>query len=200
VFQESARPLWRVLFAYTGGRRDLADDAVAEAFARAIEHDGQIREPVPWLYRTAFRAANAEMRVRGREPEDAHDGAAPDEAPGDLRRLVGVLRRLSPAERAAVVLHYEVDLPVADVARRMGTSAAAVRVHLHRGRRRLRSLLGEEEVRALGCDGHAALERRAVAREAHGQPHYPGEPVREALDEPRADVLHHQHGDREAGR
>ena len=59
--------------------------------------------------------------------------------------LVPALRQLSPAQRAAVVLHYEADLPVQEVARRMGTSAGAVKVHLFRGRRRLRELLGEEE-------------------------------------------------------
>ena len=39
----------------------------------------------------------------------------------------------------------EADLPVADVAKRMGINAATVRVHLHRGRARLRELLGAEE-------------------------------------------------------
>jgi DNA-directed RNA polymerase specialized sigma24 family protein len=45
-----------------------------------------------------------------------------------------------------VVLHHEADLPVGEVARVMGTSVAAVKVHLFRGRRRLRELLGSEEV------------------------------------------------------
>jgi len=42
-------------------------------------------------------------------------------------------------------LPYEADLPVRDVARQMGTSVAAVKVHLFRGRRKLRDLLGAEE-------------------------------------------------------
>jgi DNA-directed RNA polymerase specialized sigma24 family protein len=45
--------------------------------------------------------------------------------------------------RAAIGLHYEADQPVRDVARLMGTSSAAVRVHLQRGRRRLAELLRE---------------------------------------------------------
>lgn len=55
------------------------------------------------------------------------------------------LRRLLPSQRAAVFLHYEANLPVREVARLMGTSAAAVRVHLMRGRRRLADLLGEND-------------------------------------------------------
>lgn len=113
---------------------------MAEAFARALEHAGQIREPVPWLYRTAFRIAAAELRRR--EPEAAPDTGAGSAA--GLESLIPALRQLSPAQRAAVVLHYEADLPIREVAAQMGTSMAAVKVHLFRGRRRLRQLLGEE--------------------------------------------------------
>ena len=145
LFRQAAPGLWRTIFAFAGGRAAVADDAVAEAFARALERVGQIREPVPWLYRTAFRIAAGELRRKepaaGPEP-----GVA---AAAGLEALVPALRELSTAQRAAVVLHYEADLPVREVAERMGTSAAAVKVHLFRARRRLRELLTEEEA------GHA---------------------------------------------
>ncbi|MEO8423875.1 MAG: hypothetical protein ABI595_08180 [Actinomycetota bacterium] len=57
VFRDDGPGLWRAIYAYTGGRRDIADDAVAEAFARAIAHAGSIRDPIAWVYRTAFRIA-----------------------------------------------------------------------------------------------------------------------------------------------
>ncbi|MGI9006086.1 MAG: RNA polymerase sigma factor [Streptosporangiaceae bacterium] len=81
-----------------------------------------------------------------RNPEPGPD---PDQAlapAAGLASLVPALRQLSPGERAAVVLHYEADLPVQEIARRMGTSAGTVKVHLFRGRRRLRELLGDDEV------------------------------------------------------
>ena len=145
LFRQAAPGLWRTIFAYTGGRAAVADDAVAEAFARALERAGQIREPVPWLYRTAFRIAAEDLRRK--EPEVGPERSV-EAAPG-LEALVPALRQLSPAQRAAVVLHYEADLPIQSVAEHMGTSAAAVKVHLFRGRRRLRELLSEEEA------GHA---------------------------------------------
>jgi RNA polymerase sigma-70 factor (ECF subfamily) len=148
VFRDAAPALWRTIYGFTAGRRAVADDAVAEAFARALEHAGQIRDPVSWLYRTAFRIAAEDLRRGRREQElepDLEPGAAAGPAAG-LAALVPALLRLSPAERAAVVLHYEADLPVREVARRMGTSPGAVRVHLFRGRRRLRELLGDDEV------------------------------------------------------
>jgi len=143
VFRDVAPGLWRTIYAFAAGRRAVADDAVAEAFARALEHAGQIRDPVPWLYRTAFRLATEDLRRERREPQPEAD-QAPAPAAG-LGALVPALRQLSRAQRAAVVLHYEADLPVRDVARRMGTSVGAVKVHLFRGRRRLRELLGAEE-------------------------------------------------------
>ena len=142
IWRDTGPTLWRAVRAYSGGRRDVADDAVAEAFARAIARDGQIREPVPYLYRTAFRIAAAELRRDRGEPERG-DRAIEDEPA--LVDLGPALRRLSPSQRAAVYLHYAADLPVREVATLMGTSAAAVRVHLMRGRRRLADLLGEDQ-------------------------------------------------------
>jgi RNA polymerase sigma-70 factor, ECF subfamily len=122
LFRQAAPGLWRTIFAFAGGRAAVADDAVAEAFARALERFGQIREPVPWLYRTAFRIAVEDLRRK--EPEARPE---PRAAAAGLEALVPALRELSPAQRAAVVLHYEADLPVREVAERMGTSAAAVK-------------------------------------------------------------------------
>jgi RNA polymerase sigma-70 factor (ECF subfamily) len=142
IWRDNGPTLWRAVRAYSGGRRDVADDAVAEAFARAIERDGQIRDPVPYLYKIAFRIAAAELR-RNRDEPVRGDGPAEDDPP--LVDLGPALRRLSPSQRAAVYLHYVADLPVREVAALMGTSAVAVRVHLTRGRRRLAELLGEGE-------------------------------------------------------
>ncbi len=55
------------------------------------------------------------------------------------------LRQLSPQQRAAIVLRFEEGLSVEEVARRMGIAAPTVRVHIHRGRKRLRELLVDQE-------------------------------------------------------
>lgn len=142
IWHDISPALWRAILAYSGGRRDVADDTVAEAFARAIERDGQVRDPKAYLYRVAFRIASAELRLDRNAGTDVEE-ALEDELP--LADLGPALRQLSPSQRAAVFLHYEADLPIREVARLMGTSAAAVRVHLMRGRRRLADLLGEDD-------------------------------------------------------
>jgi RNA polymerase sigma factor (sigma-70 family) len=58
--------------------------------------------------------------------------------------ILAALRHLSPAQRAAVYLHYQADQSVAVVAERLGMSPAAIKVHLFRARHRLRKLLAED--------------------------------------------------------
>jgi len=141
VFREAGPALFRALYAFTGGQRQVAEDAMAEAFALAMEHQG-IRDPAAWIYRTALRLARREIERQRRGSGTLGDIA---QEPPEFHDLLRALRVLSPNQRAAVVLRYEADLSVAEVARMMGLTAPTVRVHLHRARRRLRELLGAEE-------------------------------------------------------
>ena len=143
LFREAGSGVFRTLYAYTGGRREVAEEAMAEAFARALARQASIRDPIAWIYRTAFRLANEELRSERRL------GPVPDDlesAPPDLIDLIGALRSLSPNQRAAIVMRHVLDLDVHEVARRMGTATPTVRVHLHRARKRLKELLGTEEI------------------------------------------------------
>ena len=103
-----------------------------------------VREPVPYLYRVAFRIAAADLKEASRQTELLQSDRTAED-PELAADLMAALRRLSPSQRASVYLHYRADLPVREVAQVMGTSSAAVRVHLMRGRRRLAELLRESE-------------------------------------------------------
>jgi RNA polymerase sigma-70 factor (ECF subfamily) len=138
IWRETGPALWRAILAFSGGRRDVADDAVAEAFARAIARGAAIHDPGPYLFRIAFRIAAADLRERAPELEDH---AISDPEP--LVDVLDAMRRLTPAQRAAVYLHYRADMPVREIARVLDTTSAAVRVNLMRGRRRLAELLQE---------------------------------------------------------
>ena len=59
--------------------------------------------------------------------------------------LFAALRQLPDGQRGAVVLYYYADLPVRQIADRLGSNSLAVRANLSRGRRRLRELLGERD-------------------------------------------------------
>jgi RNA polymerase sigma factor (sigma-70 family) len=129
LYREAAPQLWRSIYGFAGGRRHLAEDAVAEAFARAIEHATEIRTPLPWIYRTAFRIAARELRREKRRPPHMPD-PVPGLDPADVQDVLSALGRISPNQRAAVILHDEEGFTGPEVARLLGMSAATVRVHL----------------------------------------------------------------------
>lgn len=95
-----------------------------------------------WLYRVAFNVANDELRRERRNGVGVRDAV---QQPSDLSEVLEALKRLPPRERAVMALFYVLDLPVREVAARLGISAATVRVHLTRGRRHLAALLDDEE-------------------------------------------------------
>ena len=142
VYRDSGTQLWRGIYAFTGGRADIADDAVAEAFARALAESGRIRSPLPWLYRVAFRQAAKALRDERRQdrtPAEPQAECADDPAPN---RSLGALALLTPQQRAVVFLFYYADLSIAEIARATGSSRVAVRVQLHRAREGLRRRYG----------------------------------------------------------
>ena len=141
LFRQEGDRVYRTLFAFTGGRADVAQEATAEAFARAVAQGDRLRDPIAWIYRVGFNVAIDELRRDRRQaPERDREVAAPE-----LTGVLEALRELSPNQRAAVVLHHVLDLDVGEVADRMGIAQPTVRVHLHRARGRLRELLGTEE-------------------------------------------------------
>lgn len=144
LYRDAGPQLWRAIYGFVGGRRQVAEDAVAEAFARAIEHADEIRSPLPWLYRTAFRLAVRELQREKRRPPHLPE-PVPGIDPGEVQDVLKALGALSTSQRAAILLHDEEGFTGPEVGRLLGISAATVRVHLFRGRRRLRELLGSEE-------------------------------------------------------
>jgi RNA polymerase sigma-70 factor, ECF subfamily len=141
VFGSHAGQVWRAVLAMSAGRTAVADDATAEAFARLFAHRESVRDPVPWVFRLAFRLAAEELRRdRPLAPEGAAERVSDDRSalPDDL---TAALRQLSPDQRVVVFLHYHADLPIAEVARLVGSPAATVKVRLHRARRALRTSL-----------------------------------------------------------
>lgn len=93
MFDGNAAAVYRTILAYTGGRADVAEESVAEAFARAAARWGELRDPVAWLYRVAFNVATDELR-RERRPRDGRSQAVPP--PSEPGELFDVMRRLPP--------------------------------------------------------------------------------------------------------
>jgi RNA polymerase sigma-70 factor (ECF subfamily) len=122
--------------------RDLSQEAFIQLFER-WRRVSRYERPEAWVRRVGIRMAVRALRRERLRPglERALDPAALPE-PLDLDVLRAV-RTLSPNQRAAVVLFYFEDLPAREVADVLGCTEATAKVHLHRARRRLETLLRE---------------------------------------------------------
>ena len=141
LYREQGGRLWAAVFAYARDR-GVADDAVAEAFAQLLRRGSEVRNQAAWVWTATFRLAAGELHrqhsiVHG-VPDSSYE---PELADG---RVLAAVSKLPERQRAAVVLHYYADRPVKEAARIMGTSPAAVGVHLFRARKQLGELLGDD--------------------------------------------------------
>jgi len=127
------------VLAYSGDP-EVASDAVAEAFAQALRRGDAIRDAEAWVWRAAFRIAAGELADRRRRASaPANERPSVSFIPELADELIGALSRLSPKQRACVVLHHYAGYPVNEIASIVGSSVAAVKVHLSQGRKRLRA-------------------------------------------------------------
>ena len=138
--------------------RALAEDLVQAAFVRVYERIAQFdaRRPFgPWFLRSVVNDALTATTRRARIAPHAFDsadetlalvdpGPALDErlAAGETRAaVIAAVRALPPAQRAAIVLRYYLDLSEAEMAERLDCPPGTVKWRLHAARQRLRRLL-----------------------------------------------------------
>ena len=142
LYRADADRLWRAVFAFCADP-DIASDSVAEAYAQLIRRGDGVRDAQAWTWRTAFVLARGALKGRSRAPMALPQADTHMDRYGDPD-LLAALARLPAGQRAALVLFYYADLPVGEIASRLGSNSLVVRANLSRGRRRLRSLLGEQ--------------------------------------------------------
>jgi RNA polymerase sigma factor (sigma-70 family) len=145
-FYESARDDCLRIVLLNVGDRQLAEDLVAEAFAKAWVSWRKVRNyqaPRAWVVRAALNANVSRWRRRRREVVlDGYDVAVPSDDGGVLSgELVAALRGLPLRQREVVTLRLLLDLDTETTARLLGIAPGTVGVHLHRAAETLRSAL-----------------------------------------------------------
>ena len=133
----------------------LAEDQVAEAFARAWASWRTVRRhPAPraWVVRTALNAGASQWRRRARElPLSNHDVAAPGRHGNGLDTAVlSALRRLPSRQREVILLRIFLDLDIETTANQLGIAPGTVRAHQSRAVTALRHEIAQ--VNALEAD------------------------------------------------
>ncbi|MEO1583602.1 MAG: RNA polymerase sigma factor [Planctomycetota bacterium] len=159
AFIREYQPSLRAYLLRLSGRPDIAEDIAQEAFVRVLTNlhrfDDRYRFST-WLFTIAKRLyvnarqkhaplfnteAVAYERSSGRGPGSR---AASNEVATHLRdALQEALMCLGEEQREIVVLFHQLDWPITLISEHMGMPEGTIKSHLHRSRKKLRSLLAE---------------------------------------------------------
>jgi len=141
---------------------DHADDAVQEALLTAWREIRALRNPdrfEPWLHRILTNACYAEARRRRRWTEgirlisvEPASGPDPYLTVDDRDLLERAFRRLTVEQRAVLVFHHFLGLPLPEVADRLGIPVGTVKSRMYHAKRALQA--------SLDADARASSQER----------------------------------------
>jgi len=135
------------------GDRGEAEDVAQEAYLRVFRSLGGFRQEArfeTWLHRIVVNAALSHLRRRGRFGDlvrDAGTDPEPPPAPPAQDRAVDrdlirrALEELPAGSRTTLVLYEMYGLSCREIGEELGVSEGAVKVRLHRARRRLKEAI-----------------------------------------------------------
>jgi RNA polymerase sigma factor (sigma-70 family) len=137
-------------------RDNSADDVVQELWMGVLRGIPRLREPgalAPWLFSIARRAVMTRLRQRYAAAVEvpllsADDVGAGDSgldaAEDDWTTLERHMDRLAVVEREVLVLFYLKEMSLQELSTVLAIPVGTVKSRLHRARRQLRALAGEE--------------------------------------------------------
>lgn len=151
--------IYRFVYASVGDQT-VAEDVTSEVFTEALKGVGRYRgtgQPFSvWLYRIAVNSVADRYRaarpVEGIDEQRDLAAAGPTlgevTARGDeLRRIWTVVGTLPSQQRVAIVLKFQEDMRIEDIAVAMGTTPGAVKLLIHGGVTRCHQTLGDRTAR-----------------------------------------------------
>ncbi len=162
LVERTNRQVYTLAYRLVGDRHE-AEDVAQEAYLRAYRSLRGFRGDArfeTWLYRIVANAAMTQLRRRGRFGDLLGDqdvvslqpAARQIEETVEEDEIKAALQALPLGQRTAVVLKDVYGFSCQEIADEIGVSEGAVKVRLHRARRRLKELIygpgeGHEEVR-----------------------------------------------------
>jgi len=144
--------------------RDMVQDALAATFGRlrngfeVEQAEAYVRKAIANKFLDRARRGQRWRRIAPLvvEREGVDSGAT---LTGERLDMAHRLQRLSPRERACIVLRYDEDRTVEQIATELGISAGAVKRYLSDALGKLRGMLEREQGRADREAGGAAAEQ-----------------------------------------
>ncbi len=145
--------------------RDGANDAVQETLIEAWRNLPQLRDPDAfegWLNRILVRSCYRAVRARQRrrievEITELHPAAGSIESSvGAIDQIDRALRRLSPEQRAVLVLHHRLGLQLDETSVALGIPIGTVKSRLNRATVALRAALDADSRDVPVAEGQTA--------------------------------------------
>lgn len=150
LFERHHHRLLRIAFLLSGDDR-IAEDLVADAFAKAYRHlaRGRVDDPSSYLRRAVVNGWKHQIGRRIRDRERARSlrvawDPAFEDASVERDRVLAALATLSSRQRSVVVLRFLDDRSEAETAAILGISPGSVKTHSHRALAALRTTLQED--------------------------------------------------------
>jgi RNA polymerase sigma-70 factor, ECF subfamily len=149
-------------FVHLTGRRDLADDLVQDTWLRILERGSQYDAHSrfePWLFAIARnlaidslrRPASISLHSGKSERTQGYDSPSTDASPfeqaarsEDAKRLAACLGSLDPLYREVLVLRFQEDLSLSEIAEVVQAPVSTVSSRIYRALATLRAHFGEE--------------------------------------------------------
>ena len=144
--------VWRMVRRHHDAE-EICQEAFLKAFASLDSFSTQYRFST-WLFTIAYRVCLNHLRRKrpvtggldfGALPHDWWESPAAtlesEDAAQLKNRVWSAVDRLSPPQRASVLLFYRSELNCLEISRILGIPVATVKSHLHRARNRLREML-----------------------------------------------------------
>jgi RNA polymerase sigma-70 factor, ECF subfamily len=159
LYDRHFQQIYRFVYSRVG-EQSAAEDVTSEVFMKALRGIGRYQDTgrpfQAWLYQISvnaiadrYRAAKPvedidEQRALASDTDVEAVAARRDE----LRRIWELVERLPGPQRTAMVLKFQEDLKIEDIAIAMGKSPGAVKLLIHRAVTKLRDQARKEGIRA----------------------------------------------------
>jgi RNA polymerase sigma-70 factor (ECF subfamily) len=153
LYEAYATQVYRFAF-WLAGNSSEAEDITSETFIRAWVNHKTIRTATLKAYLFTIARNLYLERQRKSKRQVALQDVYPDPAPGpdkvvesqlELLSVQRVLRTVTEIDRTAFILRVQHELPYAEIARVLDLSQTAVKVKVHRVRKKLLAMCVEKE-------------------------------------------------------
>ncbi len=148
LFRRYWKPIMRLCLARLENTAE-AEDAAIETFAdaaRGIKNFRGESRLSTWLFRICINRINKHYRQHRRQPETVSLDDCPEAAmiqpnpqeDEQILRLRQALNRLPPKDRLLLIIYYQEEVPISELATILHLSPGAVKMRLNRARAKLR--------------------------------------------------------------